>query len=146
MKSAWQNWTRRSFKMSYFWCSDLISYSLLPSSPPSLPPLPQTEKFHISITFLDYLAQYATYKVWVKPQSEMGFLYGNNIVKSGLGRMTEGIPQYAGVVVFSMTDIPLGFGVAAQPTEVCKDLDPGANVVLHQGDVGEYLRVEDELS
>ena len=51
-----------------------------------------------------------------------------------------------GVVVFSMTDIPLGFGVAAQPTEVCKDLDPGANVVLHQGDVGEYLRVEDELS
>jgi len=117
--------------------------------PPSLPPclaVTQTEKFHISITFLDYLAQYASYKVWVKPQSEMGFLYGNNIVKSGLGRMTEAIPQYAGVVVFSMTDIPLGFGVAAQPTEVCKDLDPGANVVLHQGDVGEYLRVEDELS
>ena len=41
---------------------------------------------------------------------------------------------------------PPGFGVAAQPTEYCKDLDPGANVVLHQGDVGEYLRVEDELS
>ena len=39
-----------------------------------------------------------------------------------------------------------GFGIAAQPTEYCKDLDPGANVVLHQGDVGEYLRVEDELS
>lgn len=39
-----------------------------------------------------------------------------------------------------------GFGIAAQPTEFCKDLDPGANVVLHQGDVGEYLRVEDELS
>ncbi|TFJ87518.1 hypothetical protein NSK_000869 [Nannochloropsis salina CCMP1776] len=106
----------------------------------------KSEKFHISITFLDYLAQYASYKVWVKPQSEMGFLYGNNIIKSGLGRMTEGIPQYAGVVVYSMTDIPLGFGVAAQPTDVCKDLDPGANVVLHQGDVGEYLRVEDELS
>lgn len=39
-----------------------------------------------------------------------------------------------------------GFGVAAQPTEFCKDLDPGANVVLHQGDVGEYLRLEGELS
>ena len=39
-----------------------------------------------------------------------------------------------------------GFGIAAQPTEYCKDLDPGANVVLHQGDIGEYLRVEDELS
>ena len=48
------------------------------------------------------------YKVWVKPQSEMSFLYGNNVVKSGLGRMTEGIPQYAGVIVYSMSDIPLG--------------------------------------
>jgi 60S ribosome subunit biogenesis protein NIP7 len=38
----------------------------------------------------------------------MGFLYGNNVVKSGLGRMTDGIPQYAGVVVYSMNDIPLG--------------------------------------
>jgi 60S ribosome subunit biogenesis protein NIP7 len=46
--------------------------------------------------------------VWVKPQSEMSFLYGNNVAKSGLGRMTEGIPQYAGVVVYSMTDVPLG--------------------------------------
>jgi 60S ribosome subunit biogenesis protein NIP7 len=39
-----------------------------------------------------------------------------------------------------------GFGLAAQPTEYCKDLDPTGNVVLHQSDVGEYLRVEDELS
>lgn len=38
----------------------------------------------------------------------MSFLYGNNVAKSGLGRMTEGIPQYAGVVVYSMTDVPLG--------------------------------------
>ena len=32
-----------------------------------------------------------------------------------------------------------------QPTEYCRDLDPTANVVLHQGDIGEYLRVEDGL-
>ena len=36
----------------------------------------------------------------------------------------------------------LGFGAAAQPTEYCKDLEPTGNVVLHQGDVGEYLRSE----
>lgn len=46
--------------------------------------------------------------MWVKPTSEMSFLYGNNVVKSGLGRMTESIPKFAGVVVYSMTDIPLG--------------------------------------
>ena len=77
----------------------------------------------------------------------MSFLYGNNLPKSGLAKLTDAIPQYGGVVVLSMgSGVPLGFGVAAQRTEVIKDLEGGANVVLHQGDVGEYLRVEDELS
>ena len=102
-------------------------------------------KFRLHITCLDYLSQYAQNKVWVKAGAEMSFLYGNNVTKAGLGRITEGVPQYGGVVVYSMSDLPLGFGVAAQPTEYCKDLEPGSNVVLHQGDIGEYLRVEDGL-
>ena len=59
----------------------------------------------------------------------MSFLYGNNVTKAGLARITDGTPQYGGVVVFSLSDIALGFGVAAQPTEYCRDLDPLANVV-----------------
>jgi 60S ribosome subunit biogenesis protein NIP7 len=102
-------------------------------------------KFRLHVTCLDYLAQYARYKVWVKQGAEMSFLYGNNVTKAGLARITDSTPQYAGVVVFSLNDMPLGFGVAAQPTEYCRDLEPGANVVLHQGDIGEYLRVEDGL-
>ncbi|CAM9202208.1 unnamed protein product [Discosporangium mesarthrocarpum] len=102
-------------------------------------------KFRLHITALDYIAQYAKYKVWVKPSAEMSFLYGNHVQKSGLGRITEATPKYAGVAVYSMSDVPLGFGVAAQPTEYCKDLDPTGVVVLHQADVGEYLRVEDDL-
>ena len=39
----------------------------------------------------------------------------------------------------------LGFGIAGHSTERCRELEPTANVVLHQGDVGEYLRLEDEL-
>lgn len=101
-------------------------------------------KFRLHITALDYLAQYAQYKVWVKSSAEMSFLYGNNVTKSGLARLTESTPQYAGVVVYSLSDIPLGFGVAAQATDVCKDLEPNANVVLHQADVGEYLRGMEE--
>ena len=82
----------------------------------------------------------------MKPSSEMSFLYGNNILKSGLARITESTPQYAGVVVYNMSDLPLGFGVAAQNTDACKDLDPSGNVVLHQADIGEYLRgVEDDM-
>jgi len=103
-------------------------------------------KFRLHITALDYLAQHSKYKVWVKPSAEMSFLYGNNILKSGLGRITEATPQYAGVVVYNMSDIPLGFGVAAQTTDSCKELEPTANVVLHQADIGEFLRgLEDDM-
>lgn len=62
----------------------------------------------------------------------MSFLYGNNINKAGVGRMTDDTPQYAGVVVYNMNDVPLGFGVAAQSTAYVKELDPTANVILHQ--------------
>lgn len=33
----------------------------------------------------------------------MQFLYGNHVLKSGLGRITEGTPGYTGVVVYSMS-------------------------------------------
>jgi len=49
----------------------------------------------------------AQYKVWVKPSQEQSFLYGNHVIKSGLARMTEGTPQYQGVVVNNMNDVPL---------------------------------------
>jgi ribosome biogenesis protein Nip4 len=35
------------------------------------------------------------------------FLYGNNVVKAHLGRITDDTPEHTGVVVFSMTDSPL---------------------------------------
>ena len=151
----------------------------------------KTKKFHLKVTALDLIGQYAKvrrgaeagarrerpgarrrvaattpqharpdrptlthththrpppqYKVWVKPSSEMSFLYGNHVLKSGIARMTEAIPQYAGVVVLSMSNVPLGFGRAAHTTDACRTLDPTANAVLHQVDIGEYLRAEDEL-
>jgi 60S ribosome subunit biogenesis protein NIP7 len=103
------------------------------------------DKFILHITCLDYLAQYGVHKVWIKTGAEMSFLYGNNITKSILGKITENTPQYAGVIVYNSANAPLGFGIAAQPTEYCADLDPTGIVVLHQADVGEYLRVEDSL-
>ena len=50
------------------------------------------------------------------------------------------------LLVFSMSDIPLGLGVAAQSTDHRQTLDPMGNVVLHQADIGEYLRgLEEEI-
>eukprot|EP00758_Cryptobia_borreli_P006867 Tbor_TRINITY_DN5214_c5_g2::TRINITY_DN5214_c5_g2_i1::g.16084::m.16084/K07565/NIP7; 60S ribosome subunit biogenesis protein NIP7 len=78
----------------------------------------QTHAGHIriQITALEILARYALYKVWVKPSQEQSFLYGGHVTRGGLGRITEGVPQYTGVCVYSMGDIPLGFGVAAVGT------------------------------
>ena len=86
-------------------------------------------KFKLHITALDHLAQYAKYKVrrieflgflirpqpsltlclqvWIKPNGEMPFLYGNHVLKAHLGRITEDTPEHQGVVVYSMNDTPL---------------------------------------
>ena len=102
-------------------------------------------KFRLHITALDYIAQYAKYKVWIKPNGELPFLYGNHVVKAHLGRITDDTPEHAGVVVLSMSGTPLGFGVTARSTVDTRKLDPTSIIVFHQADVGEYLRDEDTL-
>ena len=54
--------------------------------------------------------------IWVKPSGEMPFLYGGNIVKAHVGRLSEDCPEHQGVVVFSMSDAPLGFVVTPRST------------------------------
>lgn len=105
----------------------------------------KTNKFLLHITALTYLAPYAQYKVWVKPAAEQQFLYGNHVTKSGLGRITENTSQFQGVVVLSMSDVPLGFGVTSKSTADCKNADPLVTVCFHQADIGEYIRSEHTL-
>ncbi|ONH94295.1 hypothetical protein PRUPE_7G009000 [Prunus persica] len=68
--------------------------------------------FHLTVQCLSSLASNAKHKVWLKPTSEMSFLYGNHVLKGGLGRITENIVPSDGVVVFPMSDVPLGSGIA----------------------------------
>ncbi len=68
----------------------------------------KTGKFRLHVTALDYMAQHAKYKVWIKPNGELPFLYGNHVVKAHLGRITDDTPEHAGVVVLSMSNTPLG--------------------------------------
>ena len=69
----------------------------------------------------------------------MSFLYGNHITKgggmrallswsAGLARISEGCEQYVGVIVFNMNNVPLGFGITAQTTDVIRDLDAAVGV------------------
>jgi len=102
-------------------------------------------KFKLHVSCLDYLAQYAAYKVWIKPNGELPFLYGNHVLKAHLGRITEDTPEHQGIVVYNMNDVPLGFGVTAHSTLDTRKLNPTSITVFHQSDVGEYLRDEDTL-
>lgn len=61
----------------------------------------------------------------------MSFLYGNHVLKSGMGRITENTPSNSGIVVYSMNDVPLGFGLTAKSTQDCRALNPTQIVVLH---------------
>lgn len=91
----------------------------------------RSKKFKLHITCLDLLAKYSKFKVWVKPNGEQTFLYGNHVLKGHLARITENTPPNTGVVVFSISDIPIGFGVCMKSTVQCKDLDPTAVVVIN---------------
>ncbi|KAH9421688.1 60S ribosome subunit biogenesis protein NIP7 homolog [Dermatophagoides pteronyssinus] len=106
----------------------------------------KTRKFRLNITALEFMAPYAKYKVWLKPNAEQQFLYGNHILKSGLSRISDNTEQYQGVLIYSMNDLPLGFGVASKSSNDIRVADPMAIVVFHQADTGEYLRNEDFLA
>ncbi|KAF2100436.1 60S ribosome subunit biogenesis protein NIP7 [Rhizodiscina lignyota] len=105
----------------------------------------KTGKFRLHITALDVIAPHARYKMWIKPNGEMPFLYGGNIVKAHVGRWSEDCPEHQGVVVFSMSDTPLGFGISARSTAEARRLEPTGITTFRQADVGEYLREEDTL-
>ncbi|KAH6877540.1 ribosome biosynthesis protein nip7 [Alternaria novae-zelandiae] len=105
----------------------------------------KTGKFRLHITALSVIAPHARYKVWVKQNGEMPFLYGGNVLKAHVGRWSEDCPEHQGVVVLSMNDTPLGFGVSARSTAEARKLDPTGIVTFRQADIGEYLREEDTL-
>ena len=98
------------------------------------------QKFRLHVTALDHVAPHAKFKVWVKPNGEMPFLYGNHVVKAHVGRMSDDCPEHQGVVVYSMNDTPLGFGASARSTAEVRRLEPTAITVFRQADTGEYLR------
>lgn len=81
----------------------------------------------ISFAFFDDSLQ-----VWIKPNGEMPYLYGNHVVKAHLGRITEDTPEHQGVVIFNMSDVPLGFGVTAKSSVDSRKLDPTGILVYNQ--------------
>lgn len=67
----------------------------------------KTGKFRLHVTALGVIGPHARFKVWIKPNGEMPFLYGGNVLKAHVGRWSEDCPEHQGVVVYSMNDMPL---------------------------------------
>ncbi|CAK7274629.1 ribosome biosynthesis protein nip7 [Sporothrix epigloea] len=105
----------------------------------------KTGKFRLHITALPVIAEHARYKIWVRPNGVMPFLYGGNILKAHVGRYSEDCPEHQGIVVVTMDDIPIGFGVTARGTVDARRVEPTAIVCFRQADCGEYLRDESSL-
>jgi 60S ribosome subunit biogenesis protein NIP7 len=96
----------------------------------------KTSKFRIHISAMGILSKFAKYKVWVKPGGEQSFLYGNHVLKTHIARITEDTPQYSGIVVYNINDLPLGFGTSGKSTLQIKEADPTSTIVFNQADVG----------
>lgn len=103
------------------------------------------KKFHIKITALPLLAVFAPYRIRITPASELSFLYKNDVMKSHITHMSEGIPDNAGVVIVSADDQPVGFGVTTKSGNEALNSDPASKIVIHQADVGEFLRDQDTM-
>lgn len=101
--------------------------------------------FRLTVQALDLLAAHARRKVWVKETSEKSLTSGGHVLKADLSRISENVAAGEGVVVFSSSDVPLAFGVAAKAAQDCRKMDPKGIVILNQADLGEYLRSEDDL-
>ena len=98
----------------------------------------KTSKFRIHISALGLISKFAKYKVWVKPGGEQSFLYGNHILKTHIARITEDAPQYSGICIYNINDLPLGFGTTGKSTLQIKEADPHSTIVFNQSDVGNY--------
>merc|ERR1712050_536611 len=97
-------------------------------------------KFRLSIGSLGIIEKKSTNMVWIKPKMELNFLQGNHIKKSQIIRISERIPTFKGVLILSISNIPLGYGIITKTTEEARKSDPSSIIVLHMADIGEYLK------
>lgn len=101
-------------------------------------------KFRLGITALDTLNRFAQSRVWLKTTGEQNFLYGNHVLKAHIARISENALKYCGVIVLTLSNMPLGFGVLAKSSMEFTTSDSSMIYVFNQADTGEYLRIESD--
>ena len=88
-------------------------------------------KFRLHITCLEYLQKFTSRKVWLKTNGVQNYIYGNHVLKAHIARISEKALKYEGVIVMTMDNVPLGFGVLAKSSEELKRSDPTSIFVFN---------------
>jgi 60S ribosome subunit biogenesis protein NIP7 len=98
------------------------------------------------ITSLGLLSSLALHKCWLKSNNEMGYLYGNHLLKSNILKLSDNIMENNGIIVYTHNNLPLGFGNSTKNLLDLKSLDLQSIIIINQADLGIYLRNENYLS
>ncbi|KJP85177.1 hypothetical protein AK88_05195 [Plasmodium fragile] len=92
----------------------------------------KANNFFIKITSLSFLNDFCIHKIWLKESGEKNFLFGNNVLKSHLLKVSDNIKKGDGIIVLSMNDSPIGFGISIRNTQDIKILNVTDIVLIHQ--------------
>lgn len=102
----------------------------------------KTNNFRISIAGLHILEKFSIYKVWLKSSAEMNFLYGRNVMRSHMHKISDNIPKNSVVFVYNQNNTPLGFGVTSKSSADISSSQGKVLIVINQADTGAFLRNE----
>lgn len=105
----------------------------------------KTNKFRISIACLHTLEKFSLHKIWLKSSAEMNFLYGRNVLRSHMHKITDNTPKNSVVFVYNQNNTPLGFGVTSKSSADISSSQGNVLIVINQADTGAYLRDEMQI-
>lgn len=102
----------------------------------------KNNNFWVNVTSMHILERFALHKIWLKSSAEMNFLYGNNVIRSHMHKISGDVPKNSVVFVYNQNNTPLGFGVTAKSSADITASQGRSLVVMNQADTGAYLRNE----
>lgn len=105
----------------------------------------KTNHFRISIAGLHLLEKFSLYKVWLKSSAEMNFLYGRNVLRSHMHKISDNTPKNSVVFVYNQNNTPLGFGITSKSSADISSSEGKVLIVINQADTGAFLRNESQV-
>lgn len=104
--------------------------------------LTKTQNFYLHVSSLNSLSKYCLNKVWIKKSAEMNVLYGNNIQKAHIFKISDELLVNSSVIIYNQDDIILGFGITSKDSNGIDRMTGSSIAIIIQSDNGIYLREE----